>query len=123
VTAADTFNAATLGAAKALGRDDLGRIAPGAKADLVFWEAGSMYMSPIRDPIRNIIYYSQHSDIHRVVVNGRTVLDQGEIAGVDYAELTQDIQAQAEKLWSRWPESDWRGRTVDEHMPLSFPLY
>jgi 5-methylthioadenosine/S-adenosylhomocysteine deaminase len=32
-SAADAFNAATLGGAKALGRDDLGRIAPGA-ADL-----------------------------------------------------------------------------------------
>src|SRR5918997_1079921 len=36
-TAADVFNAATLSGAKALGRDDLGRIAPGAKADLLIW--------------------------------------------------------------------------------------
>jgi cytosine/adenosine deaminase-related metal-dependent hydrolase len=34
VTAADIFSAATVGGARALGRDDLGRITPGAKADL-----------------------------------------------------------------------------------------
>ncbi|MGH7318956.1 MAG: chlorohydrolase family protein, partial [Candidatus Rokuibacteriota bacterium] len=34
-TAAEVFAAATLGGARALGRDDLGRLAPGAKADLV----------------------------------------------------------------------------------------
>src|SRR4030081_2636771 len=33
--ALDVFDAATLGGAKALGRDDLGRLAAGAKADIV----------------------------------------------------------------------------------------
>src|SRR5262250_2067868 len=34
-SAAEVFEAATLGGARALGRDDLGRLAPGAKADLL----------------------------------------------------------------------------------------
>ena len=39
-SAADVFTAATLGGARALGRDDLGRLAPGAKADLVIIDPG-----------------------------------------------------------------------------------
>ena len=34
-TAADVFSAATVGGAKSLGRDDLGRLAPGARADII----------------------------------------------------------------------------------------
>jgi len=40
-TAADAFDAATLGGARALGRDDLGRSPAGATADLVLWKASS----------------------------------------------------------------------------------
>src|SRR4029079_15647388 len=36
-TARQVFDAATVNAADLLGRPDLGRIAPGAKADLLFW--------------------------------------------------------------------------------------
>ena len=34
-TAAEVFDAATLAGARALGRDDIGRLAPGARADIV----------------------------------------------------------------------------------------
>jgi cytosine/adenosine deaminase-related metal-dependent hydrolase len=45
-TAADVFNAATIGGANALQRDDLGRIAPGAKADMLIWQGDSVFMTP-----------------------------------------------------------------------------
>src|SRR5256885_1614912 len=44
-TPAHAFDAATLGGPRALGRDDLGRLAPGAKADLVLWRATSWRMT------------------------------------------------------------------------------
>ena len=70
-TAADAFDAATLGGARALGRDDLGRIAPGARADLVLWKAASWAMTPLRDPIKNIVFNATAEDVDRVYVDGR----------------------------------------------------
>ena len=69
-TAADVFNAATLGGARALGRDDLGRIAPGAKADLLLWRGDSLFMTPLRDPIRNIVYSATAEDLDTVLIDG-----------------------------------------------------
>ena len=44
----DVFHVATLGAAKALGRDDLGRIAVGAKADIALVDLKHPSMRPVR---------------------------------------------------------------------------
>src|SRR5262247_3265537 len=74
-TAAHAFDAATLGGARALLRDDLGRIAPGVKADLVLWKASSWRMTPLRDPVKNIVYNASDEDVDRVYVNGRLVVE------------------------------------------------
>jgi 5-methylthioadenosine/S-adenosylhomocysteine deaminase len=51
-TAADVFTSATLGGARALGRDDLGRIAVGAKADLVLVDLETLSMGRCVIPSR-----------------------------------------------------------------------
>src|SRR2546425_2718106 len=82
-TATHVFDAATLGGARALGRDDLGRIAPGAKADLVLWKGASWGMTPLRDPVKNIVYNATAEDVDRVWVDGRLVVDGGRVRAAD----------------------------------------
>src|SRR5687767_12222535 len=82
-TAADVFDAATLGGASALGRSDLGRIARGAKADLVLWKASSWTMTPLRDPVKSIVYNATAEDVDRVWVNGRPVVAGGRVLAAD----------------------------------------
>ncbi len=119
-TAADVFNAATLGGAKALGRDDLGRIAPGAKADMLFWAGQSVWMTPLRDPVRNIVYNAEAEDIRHVMIDGEMVMQDRTLANVDEEQVTADLQAAAETMWSRLPEGDWNHRTVDQLSPNAY---
>ena len=56
VSARDIFYAATVNGAKALGRNDLGRLEKGCKADFVVFQLNSIEMSPVRDVVKNIIY-------------------------------------------------------------------
>ncbi len=120
-TAADVFDAATLGGARALGRDDLGRIAPGARADLVLWKAASWGMTPLRDPVKNIVYNATASDIDRVYVDGRVVVDQGTVLGADAAAIFAALQAGGERMWPRMQDFDWAGRRADALSPQTYP--
>ncbi|HXJ80787.1 MAG TPA: chlorohydrolase family protein [Candidatus Methylomirabilis sp.] len=122
-TAADVFDAATVGGARALGRDDLGRIAPGAKADLVLWKATSWRMTPLRDPIKNIVYNAADEDIDRVYVNGRVVVDGGRVLAADEAAILKALQAGGERMWPRMAKHDWAGRGSDELSPPSYPAW
>jgi cytosine/adenosine deaminase-related metal-dependent hydrolase len=122
-TAADAFDAATLGGARALGRDDLGRIAPGAKADLVLWKATSWRMTPLRDPVKNIIYNAADEDIDRVYVDGRLVVDGGQVLAADEKAILAALQAGGERMWPRMSKSDWAGRSADELSPQTYPEF
>lgn len=122
-TAADVFNAATLNGAKALGRDDLGRIAVGAKADLLVWEGESIFMTPLRDPIKNIVYSAQAEDLDTAIIDGVVRMRGREVLGVDVLQLARDLQAAGERMWPRMAEHDWSGRSADELSPQSFPAW
>lgn len=120
-TAAEVFNAATLGGAQALGREDLGRIAVGAKADLVLWEGESLSMSPLRDPVKNIVFSAQTADVRTVFVNGRKVLEDGApVNGPDAKSLARAVQQAGERMWPKMGAGDWAGRGADRLSPPSF---
>ncbi len=119
-TAADVFDAATLGGARALGRDDLGRIAPGAAADLVLWKAASWGMTPLRDPVKNIVYNATAEDVDRVWVAGRLVVDRGRVLAADEAKILADLQAGGDRMWPRMKTADWAGRGADELSPQTY---
>jgi cytosine/adenosine deaminase-related metal-dependent hydrolase len=121
-TAADVFNAATLGGAKALNRDDLGRIAPGAKADLLIWETETLNMSPMRDPVKNIVFNAAMEDLGTVIIDGRVVVEGGTPRyAKDQREAARALQAAGERMWRQFPEHEWQHRSVDQMSPQTFP--
>jgi cytosine/adenosine deaminase-related metal-dependent hydrolase len=120
-TAAHAFDAATLGGARALGRDDLGRIAPGAKADLVLWKGTSWRMTPLRDPIKNLVYNATDEDVDRVYVNGRMVVDGGRVLAADERAILAALQAAGDRMWPRMAKGDWAGRSADQLSPQTYP--
>lgn len=122
-TARQVFDAATVNAADLLGRPDLGRIAPGAKADLLFWRADGFTMTPMRDPIRNLVYYAQPADLTDVLVDGRQIVEDGVVLGADVESATRRVQQAGQRMWQRWPDSDWAGRTLEEVAPPTYPAW
>ena len=82
--------------------------------------ADGFTMAPVRDPIRNIVYYAQPGDLAEVVVDGRTLVEEGVVVGADVAALTRGVQRAGERVWSRWSSGDWAGRSLEEVAPQTF---
>ena len=122
-TAGEVFEAATLGGARSLGRADIGRLAPGARADIVIVDMtgrDSLRMGPVRDPIKSLVDCGIGDDIDTVIVDGIVRVEGGRIPNVDMAALRNQAQAAGERIWSGWANWDPLGRTADEMSPFSF---
>jgi cytosine/adenosine deaminase-related metal-dependent hydrolase len=123
-SAAEVFEAATLGGARSLGRDDLGRLIPGAKADIVIIDLtgrDTLRMGPVRDPIKSLVECGVGDDVETVIVDGVVRVEGGRIPGVDFAALRSQAQEAGERIWSDWADWDPLGRTADQMCPFAFP--
>lgn len=107
------FEAATIGGAKALGREDLGRLCKGAKADFIVVGMSQFHIGTMDDPIRTMCMCANGQDVKHVVIDGRTVLDKGIIPDFDYEKVQAMAQKYYEKLKnsfiqrSSFPETDF----------------
>ena len=116
------FDAATIGGAKAFGRDDLGRLAPGCKADLVLVDLGHPSMEPARDPLACLVFCALERPILDVYVDGVKVVSDGEVMTIDVKDAAAQLRHAQQKALSNVPKHDWAGRTADKAFPLSLPL-
>jgi cytosine/adenosine deaminase-related metal-dependent hydrolase len=124
-TSADVFRAATIGGAVSLGRDDIGRLAPGALADIIMIDLSgrnTLRYGPVRDPVKSVVECGVGDDVDTVIVDGKVVMQGAVIPGVDFAKLRADAQAAAEQIWEALPEWDPLGRTHDQACPWSYPM-
>jgi 8-oxoguanine deaminase len=118
--AADLFRAATLGGARMLGRDDLGRLAPGSKADITVIDLSPLRTGPIEDPIRTLLMNANGRDVKTVIVDGRTVVEDAAIPGLDVEEMRRRAQGYFETYKAAYSERDYLRRPTDELFPPSF---
>ena len=122
-TASDVFTAATAGGAKSLGRDDLGRLAPSARADIILIDLsgkGTLRMGPVRDPVKTVVECGVGDDVDTVIIAGEIRMQNGRIPGLDLDAVRRRAQEASEGIWGNWHKSDPLGRTHEETCPWSF---
>jgi len=119
-TATEVFNAVTVNGAKALGRDDIGRLAVGSKADIVVVKPDPLRWGPIYDPIRSLVDCGTGEDVEHVFVDGRQVVAGGAVDGVNESELVRECQREADAWYEDFVQHDWKQRRIDEAFPKAF---
>jgi hypothetical protein len=101
---------ATRGGAQALGTDELGRLTPGAKADVVLLKNDRSPVSfPLVNPYGHVAFQAQRGDVHTVLVNGKVVKHEGELVGVDLPDLRRRAEATIEHLRAEMGDDAWQG--------------
>ena len=118
----DVFNAVTLGGAKMLGRNDLGRLQKGAKADITIVDLRNIAFGAVRDPIRSLMETAVSRDVRTVVVDGETLVDDGKYLRLNEDELLEKVQTKGEQIWDSVPKWHWTGKGIDEVVPPSFRM-
>ena len=80
-------------------------------------------VTPVRDPIRNIVYSAQADDLNSSIVDGEWIMRDRHIPDVDLPKLAAGVQEAAEAMWAGTPNGDWAKRTIDQLSPESFPPF
>lgn len=121
VTTTEIFDAATIGGAKALGRDDIGRLAAGCRADIVLVNAEHPQMRPGRDPMRSLVFAAGDRALRDVYVDGQLVVKDGMVLTMDYEQAAAHLHEAQKRVLDNAPGQDWAHRPVEKISPPSFP--
>ena len=134
---AEMLHMATEGSAQAMGFNGrIGRIEPGYRADLVFLDLGHINYVPLGNLARQIVFTENAAAVDSVMIDGRMVLDHGQITTLDEAKLRRDANAAADRLFnaerpnsrafanglSRWSAASARASPANPIMSTGSPV-
>lgn len=92
----DAVRLATEGGARCIGRTELGRLAPGAPADVAVWPAADVADLP--DPVDALVLGPDRA-VRHLFVAGRQIVDDGQVLGLDLDAAHRELTTAARSLW------------------------
>jgi 5-methylthioadenosine/S-adenosylhomocysteine deaminase len=95
----EVFRMATVDSAHALGFGDrIGRLAPGAHADIVFLNRRNLNYVPLNDVTNQIVNAEDGTGVDSVMIGGRMILERGRFTTVDYDSLAEKAERAIERM-------------------------
>ncbi|MDD3268756.1 MAG: amidohydrolase [Syntrophomonadaceae bacterium] len=90
---------ATVNGAISLGLgQELGRLQPGMKADMIIMSLEEAHMTPRYDILANIVYAAQAGDVETVIIDGQIIMEDRMIKTLNEAEVLAQSRRIAERL-------------------------
>lgn len=96
MSAREMLEIATLGGAQVLGRDDVGRLVPGMRADIAVWDMSGLEAAGAWDPVAALMLCGP-TRVRDLFVEGRQVVRDGHLTTIDLPRVieTQNRLARA----------------------------
>nr|MDO8043586.1 amidohydrolase family protein [Candidatus Baldrarchaeota archaeon] len=101
-SATEVLEMATIGGAKALFLDkDIGTLEVGKKADIVILDLKKPRLVPLHNIVSHLVYAAKCDDVCTVIVDGKILMENGEVKVLDENKVIELAQKTAEDLISR----------------------
>ncbi len=97
MTVREALRIGTRGGAAVLGRDDIGQLAPGKRADLAVWRTDGLELGGVEDRLAGLVLSAPHR-VDRLYVGGEEVVRDGHLVRADEAEIAREHRVQARRL-------------------------
>ena len=96
----EALRMATVNGARAMGYadGDLGVLREGALADLIVVDLQKPHLQPLHDVVSNLVYCGKAADVETVVVDGRIVVEERRVVGVDLPDLYGRVAAAVRRI-------------------------
>jgi cytosine/adenosine deaminase-related metal-dependent hydrolase len=99
MTAREALRLGTRGGAAVLGRDDIGQLSPGKRADLAVWRTNGLELGGADDLVAGLVFSGPHR-VDRLYVNGEEVVHDGHLVRAEESEIAKEHRVQAERFVS-----------------------
>ena len=87
----------TIDAAKALHLDhEIGSLEVGKKADVITVDLFKPHMMPLHMPVHRVVCFAQGSDVSEVLVDGKLLVENGEVLSIDWRAMLREVQVEAD---------------------------
>ena len=107
--APEVLKLATINGARALGWEDIGQIKEGMVADLIILNLDRPHLIPQYNLISNLVYAANSRDVETVIINGRIVMEEGEIRTFDEEEAKNKVKEISKKYRTQVSRSQVTG--------------
>src|SRR5213078_853800 len=87
----------TRGGAAVLGRDDIGELSPGKRADIAVWTADGLELGGADDLVAGLVLSGPHR-VARLYVTGEEIVRDGHLVRADEREISKEHRVQAERF-------------------------
>ena len=87
----------TRGGASVLGRDDIGQLSPGKRADLAVWRTEGLELGGAEDLVAGLVFSGPHR-ADRLYVGGDEVVRDGHLTRADEGEIAKEHRLQAARF-------------------------
>ncbi|PKM73607.1 MAG: hypothetical protein CVU91_04810 [Firmicutes bacterium HGW-Firmicutes-16] len=96
---AQILKMATANGARLQGREDVGSLEPGMKADIIAFDLDRPHLIPNFDPLALLTYAAQGSDVCMTMVDGKILYENGEFLTLDEEKVRYEVKAALKRIY------------------------